>query len=161
MSILVAAALGAALLPGLASVSADQSEPAPGNASPAKSDLEARIESAQSLDAARAFLDRLDGGDAEASFAATAGKLRKNQGYDLWELGVALRNNRADFSSRKIVGAGGRDDEPGPGEWDREVFIFSSTDDGRVLTEFLVTQRFGDEWKIIEYDLRGLDDEED
>ena len=161
MSIVIAAALGAAFLPGLFSVSADHPETAIASTSPAKSDLKARIERARSLDEARSFLALLDEGDAQASYAATAGELRQNQGYDLWELGVALRNNRADFTTRKIIGAGGRDGEPQPGEWDREVFIFSSTDEGRILTEFLVTQRVGSDWKIIQYDLRGLDDDED
>ena len=162
MSIVVAAALGVAFLPGLFSAAFDHpvttttAEPA----SP-KIGLEARIENAQSVDEARRFLELLDEGDAEASYAATGGKLRQNQNYDMWELGVELRNNGADFSTRKIVGAGGRDDKPKPGEWAREVFIFQSNDGEVRLTEYLVTQRFGEEWKIIEYDLRGLDDDED
>ncbi len=131
--------------------------------SPPKSEpsgLDAQIQKAKSLDQARAFLALLDRGDAEASYAATAGKLRENQSFALWKLGVALRNNRADFASRKIVGAGGRDGEPKPGEFDREVFIFQSVYEDRNLTEYVVTQKFDDGWKVIEYELSGLDDEE-
>ena len=126
----------------------------------APSGLDAQIERADSLEQARVFLGLLDRGDAETSYAATAGKLRENQNFELWELGVALRNNRADFGTRKIVGAGGRNGEPQRGEWDREVFIFQSEYENRTLTEYIVTQKFDDGWKVIEYDLSGLDDEE-
>ena len=122
--------------------------------------IAAQIERAESLDQARAFLALLDRGDAEASYAAAAGKLREGQSFELWELGVALRNNRADFGPRKIIGAGGRDGEAKPGEWDREVFIFQSKDEDRTLTEYVVTLKFDDGWKVIEYDLNGLDDED-
>ena len=162
MSLALAAALGAALMWNIASNSGETAtDQAQVQTRAAETDLETRIRQARSLGEAEAFLALLDGGDAAASYEAAGEAIRSETSFPLWELAVALRNNRADFDTRQIVGAGGREGGAESGVSDREIFLFRSQSNDRVLTESIMTEKVGSRWQVIDYELTGLDDEDE
>ena len=162
MSLALAAALGAALMWNFASNSGETAtDEAQVQTRAAETDLETRIRQARSLGEAQAFLALLDEGDAATSYEAAGEAIRSETSFPLWELAVALRNNRANFDTRRIVGAGGREGGAESGVTDREIFLFRSQSNDRVLTESIMTEKVGSRWKVIDYELTGLDDEDE
>ncbi len=114
---------------------------------------------AKSEAAARKFMDLIDAGEADASYEAAAPTFRKVQGFDLWELGVALRGSEGGAQRRTLVEVE-RDGNPSnPVHEALEILIFDTIMlNGERKTERLVMALIDGTWQVAKIDIVDVDE---